>query len=60
MDEEVENLRERIAELENRARDYEWLFKAYYVLASDAGLRPGSRELIAAASRFSPGEAEKE
>lgn len=43
---------QRIEELEQRLKDTEFLYRAYFVLATEKGIKPGSRELIDAAARF--------
>lgn len=39
--------------LESQLRDTEFLYRAYFVLCKEAGICPGSRELMEAADRFS-------
>lgn len=42
----------QISQLKRLLKDTELLCHAYYVLATEAGIKPGSRELIEAAGRF--------
>lgn len=49
---ELEEAKQALRELEQQKRDTEFLYHAFAVLCWDAGLKPGSRELLEAADRF--------